>query len=389
MWNDIEYTCTNYAQQHFPCPQVLEGVPTIPSTWYISSYAWLNVALDIWRSYITSKSARNHNISSPINAHNHATAGPDSSDRKLPKKLKKHLKHRRVVDVLQAPWKIGRRTCLASSTDLEWQTEMHSWRTNADTAKLSWKRKLLPQMPCTERELSSSTRINLKMIASRSSRSVLWRVIDSCPLCVKEEVTCSIPEAETRVTSHVLQWKEFHDVQRVNFRGPAGPFCKVCARSVHKNVGLPWWSRHLGPCCCLICAMKNDDMCGGRSHAFLATCVHEPAILVSETHGVSINGGTPIAGWFIRKNPIKMDDLMVPLFQETLIYPRWSWCEEHWGSPNRVKPLVNTLHHTCWEGSMTQLNAIWLHDLPEKVCKHPATREASWKTEMRSLYCLY
>ena len=24
--------------------------------------------------------------------------------------------------------------------------------------------------------------------------------------------------------------------------------------------------------------------------------------------GVSINGGTPIAGWFIRQNPIEMDD---------------------------------------------------------------------------------
>ena len=34
----------------------------------------------------------------------------------------------------------------------------------------------------------------------------------------------------------------------------------------------------------------------------------------SSQYGGSTNGGTPIAGWFTRENPVKMDDLGIPIF---------------------------------------------------------------------------
>ena len=66
--------------------------------------------------------------------------------------------------------------------------------------------------------------------------------------------------------------------------------------------------------------------------------------------GVSKNRGTP--KWMVRENPIKMDDLGVPLFSETSIYiHRWIQHETKdlkvgkWAHTSTVHGVTRHLHH--------------------------------------------
>lgn len=51
-----------------------------------------------------------------------------------------------------------------------------------------------------------------------------------------------------------------------------------------------------------------------------------------------------------------------------------------WTTPSYPPPHLSRRQH--------DINAIWLHDLPVEVGKHPATREAQRKTEMHSDPCI-
>ena len=64
--------------------------------------------------------------------------------------------------------------------------------------------------------------------------------------------------------------------------------------------------------------------------------------------GVSINGGTPIAGWFVPwKIHLQMDDLGVSLFQETSIWPIVSFnCGQFRIAKGSSEEIVAILQHS-------------------------------------------
>ena len=72
--------------------------------------------------------------------------------------------------------------------------------------------------------------------------------------------------------------------------------------------------------------------------------------------------GVPQTGSFIKKNPIKMDDLGIPLFQETSIYVKNMssvlWDQHPWDEKPLEKELqLPTSQRTLWQNDRNNFAA--------------------------------
>ena len=68
--------------------------------------------------------------------------------------------------------------------------------------------------------------------------------------------------------------------------------------------------------------------------------------------GFHSHGDTPIAGWFIRDHPIEIDDLGVPLFQETPTY-EWTSCQHDFFKAVAKTPFEASNSWQSWLGGIS------------------------------------
>ena len=153
-----------------------------------------------------------------------------------------------------------------------------------------------------------------------------------------------------------------------------------------------WWSTEVfGICLPLVFSQKDVPTNRGGMSAisqrrlFPCVCVwdrwvHELFAQRWAEMGGSIDGGTPIAGWFTREIHLKMDDPGVPPFQDST-----NW----WGKKNHVVPCISYELILCRSpGTGYDIDGncqSW--DARRRFCQVPWSRQSSTrKVEMASIF---